>query len=172
MRLANATSINQIAYVVDSLEDGVAWWNDVMGVGPFLLLKDLAFDQSDYRGQEMAITYHAAVAYSGDLIVELIQPNGPSIFDDYRKAGKNGVQHICVFTDDFAATVADAERRGAKRLQGGSIGGGLLGYYDMGGDQSVVLEIAQLAPEGLALFAAVREAGRTWDGKTRYFVPA
>lgn len=169
MPLNSAGSVNQMAYVVESLESAVCWWNDVMGVGPFLMLRDLVFDQSDFRGKEMPITYSAAIAYSGDIMIELIEPKGPSIFEEYRRAGKSGVQHICVFTDDFAATVQDVGQRGGKRLQGGRIAGGILGYYDMGGDQGVVLEIAQLAPEGLALFAAVRDAARDWDGKTRFF---
>ncbi len=171
MPLTGASPINQIAYVVKSLDEAIVWWNDVMHIGPFLTLRDLVFDESDYRGQAMPITYSAAISYSGDVIVELIEPKGPSIFEEYLAAGKNGVQHICVFTEDFRATAEAAEANGAKRLQGGRIGGGVLGYYAMGGDQSVVLEIAQLTPESLALFDSVRRAALVWDGTTRIFQP-
>lgn len=171
MTFHSATSINQIAYVVDNLETSVAWWNDVMGVGPFLSLRGLEFDSSDYRGKSMPIRYSAALAFSGDLIVELIEPSGPSIFEEYRAAGKTGVQHICVFSEDFEATVRDVESRGGRRLQGGQINGGYLGYYEMGGDQGIILEVAQLAPAAQALFSAVRDAAKKWNGKTRYFTP-
>lgn len=171
MGLPAATSINQLAYVVKDLDEAIVWWNDVMGVGPFVVLRDLPFESSDYRGQDVALSYGAAIAFSGEVMVELIQPYGPSIFDEYLKAGKNGVQHICVFTDDFDATVSAIEARGARRLQGGRIMGGIIGYYEMGGDQAVILEVAQLAPDGKAMFAALKEAGRNWDGKTRHWLP-
>ena len=168
MKLPNATSINQIAYVVSSIDEAISWWTQVMGVGPFLVLRDIHFDRSDYLGQEMPVTYSAAIAYSGDLNVELIEPSGPSIFADWLKAGRSGIQHICLFTDDFAATTAEVEARGGKRLQGGQVGGGWIGYYDMVGDQSVILEVAQLAPPTKAMFDAVRDAGARWDGHARY----
>lgn len=172
MKLPHTSSINQIAYVVPNIDEAVKWWAEVMGVGPFLALRDLKFETSDYMGREQPITYSAAVAYSGDLNVELIEPIGPSIFADWLAAGRSGVQHICVFTDDFAATVAEAEARGAKRLQGGTIGGGTLGYYDMVGDQSVILEIAQLTPISLGLFDMVKQASADWDGETLFIEAA
>ena len=168
MKLPHAGAINQIAYVVPSIDEAAKWWAEVMGVGPFLALRDLEFETSDYLGEERPITYSAAIAYSGGLNVELIEPKGPSIFADWLAEGRSGVQHICVFTDDFASTAAEAEARGAKRLQGGTIGGGTLGYYDMTGDRSVILEIAQLSPMSLGMFDMVRQAGADWDGKTLF----
>lgn len=167
--LTGATPVNQIAFVVDNLDDGIAWWTTVMGVGPFLVLRDLVYDESDLHGQDAPISLSAAIAYSGDITIELIEPKGQSIFEEYRQAGKNGMHHTCVFTDDFAATEADVIARGGKRLQGGRIGGGIIGYYDMGGDQGVILEIAQLAEPSKALFAAVREAAKAWDGREPLF---
>lgn len=73
-----------------------------------------------------------------------------------------------MFTQDFDATVAEMTRRGATRLQGGKIGGGSLGYYDMTGDQSVILEIAQLTPISLGLFDMVKNACANWDGETLF----
>lgn len=168
MKIPHAGAINQIAYVVPDIDAAVRWWAEVMGVGPFLALRDLEFETSDYKGQDRPVTYSAAIAYSGDLNVELIEPKGPSIFADWLEEGRQGVQHICVFTQDFDATVAEMTRRGATRLQGGKIGGGSLGYYDMTGDQSVILEIAQLTPISLGLFDMVKNACANWDGETLF----
>lgn len=167
--LTGATPVNQIAFVVDDLDEGVAWWTSVMGVGPFLMLRDLAYDVSDLHGKDMILGLHAAIAYVGDITIELIQPKGPSIFEEFRQAGGKGMHHTCVFTDDFAATEADVLARGGKRLQGGKISGGTIGYYDMGGDQGLILEIAQIPEASKALFAAVRDAAKTWDGKDPHF---
>lgn len=167
--LTGATPFNQIAFVVDDVDEGVAWWTSVMGIGPFLMLRDLEYEKSDLHGKDMILGLHAAIAYSGDITIELIQPKGPSIFEEFRQAGGKGMHHTCVFTDDFAATEADVLARGGKRLQGGRINGGTIGYYDMGGDQDVILEVAQLPPEAQALFGAVRDAAKTWDGTDPYF---
>ena len=167
--LAGATPVNQIAYVVDDLDKGVEWWTTVMGVGPFLVLRDLAYDESDLHGKSMILGLHAAIAYQGDITIELIQPKGPSIFEEYRQAGGKGMHHTCVFTDDFAATEADVVARGGRRVQGGRIGGGEIGYYEMGGDQDVILEIACLNAPSKAMFAALRDAAKSWDGKDPHF---
>jgi len=168
MKLPHASAINQIAYVVADIDEAVKWWTSVMGVGPFLVLRDIVFERADYLGKDMPVTYSAAVAYSGDVTVELIEPKGTSIFNDWLNEGRNGVQHICVFTDDFAATAAEVVARGGRRLQGGDVGGGFIGYYEMGGAQSVILEIAQLAPAGKAMFEFIRKSCAEWDGKTLY----
>jgi hypothetical protein len=168
VKLPHASAINQIAYVVPSIDAAVNWWSRVMGVGPFLVMRDLVFDRSDYLGEVRPVTYSAAISYSGDLNIELIEPSGPSIFADWQKGGKTGVQHICVFTENFAATEAAVRARGGRRIQGGEIGGGFIAYYDMSDDQSVVLELAQLAPAALAMFAAVRNACANWDGINPY----
>ncbi|WP_336968223.1 VOC family protein [Sphingobium aromaticiconvertens] len=167
--IAGATPFNQIAYVVDDLDAGVKWWTEVMGVGPFMMLRDLVYDESDLHGESMILGLHAAIAYSGDINIELIQPVGRSIFAEWREAGREGMHHTCVFTDDFAATEKDVLARGGKRLQGGRISGGIIGYYAMGGDQGVILEVAQLGEGATALFGALRHAARTWDGKNPHF---
>lgn len=162
--IAGATHLNQIAYVVEELDSHIAWWSKVMGVGPWLVLRDLVYDTGDLHGEKADLRLHAAMAYTGDITIELIVPVGPSIFSEFHEAGGKGMHHTCVFTDDFAKTESDVLARGGKRLQGGTIGGGEIGYYDMGGDQGVILEIAGLAEPSKAMFAALREAGRTWDG--------
>lgn len=168
MKLPHATALNQIAYVTHDIEASITWWIEKMGVGPFLLLRDIVFDRSDYLGKTRPVTYSAAVSYSGDLCVELIEPNGPSIFHDWLTAGRTGVQHLCVFTDDFQSTAAAIEAKGGKRIQGGLISGGEIAFFAMGDDQDIILEVAQLSPESQRMFDAVKAAATNWDGNQRY----
>lgn len=51
MKIPHAGAINQIAYVVPDIDVAVRWWAEVMGVGPFLALRDLEFETSDYKGR-------------------------------------------------------------------------------------------------------------------------
>lgn len=167
--LSAASGINQIAYVTRDLEASITWWIKTMGVGPFMVLRDIAFDQSDYRGDTRPVTYSAAVSYSGDTCIELIEPNGPSIFSDWLAQGRTGVQHLCVFSSDFEKTADDLMARGAQRIQGGQIGEDKLAYFSLAGEHEIIIEVACLSPEVNAMFDAVKTAARAWDGKQRYF---
>jgi catechol 2,3-dioxygenase-like lactoylglutathione lyase family enzyme len=160
--------LNQMAFVVPDISAAIDFWTGTMGVGPFFVFPELTAERADYRGQDYIYRFGAAIAYSGDLNIELIEPRGPSIFDDFLKAGGKGAHHTCRFVTDMATAQAELEARGATRLQGACFGpGSEVAYFDMTGDESIILELAQLPSESLALFDAVREAGNAWDGKTR-----
>lgn len=159
--------INQIAFVVDDFAPAIEHWTRTMQVGPFYRFPRIEFAGADYRGQPVTLDYEAAIAFSGDLMIEFIKPNGPSIFREFLDSGQTGVQHLCVFTDDFDAACRDVEARGGIRLQGGHFAdGSCLAYYDMGGPPPSILEVAHLKPDVLALFATLKTAAANWDGTT------
>lgn len=160
--------LNQMAYVVPDIEKAIDFWTQVMGVGPFFVFPELNATRGDYRGEDYIYKFGAAIAYSGETNIELIEPRGPSIFDEFLKAGGTGVHHTCRFVDNMAIAQAEIEALGATRLQGASFGpGSEVAYFDMTGDETMILELAQLPPESAGLFDAVKQAGNDWDGKTR-----
>lgn len=164
--------INQIAYMVPDLHAAIDWWTQVMGVGPFFIFPSFDVAKGDYRGQAHIVEFGAAIAYSGDLMVELIEPRGPSIFQEFLADGKTGVHHLCVFTDDLAETEQWIAQRGGMRLQGATFAdGSTLAYFAMDAAETVILEVAQLKPEVQGLFAAIQQAGAEWDGVTKIFSP-
>jgi catechol 2,3-dioxygenase-like lactoylglutathione lyase family enzyme len=164
--------INQIAYMVPDLHAAIDWWTQVMGVGPFFIFPAFDVAKGDYRGQAHIAEFGAAIAYSGDLMVELIEPRGPSIFQEFLADGKTGVHHLCVFTDDLAETEQWIAQRGGARLQGATFAdGSTLAYFAMDAAETVILEVAQLKPEVRSLFAAIQQAGANWDGVTKIFSP-
>ncbi|WP_336971992.1 VOC family protein [Sphingobium aromaticiconvertens] len=162
--------INQIAYMVPDLHAAIDWWTQVMGVGPFFIFPTFDVTKGDYRGQAHIAEFGAAIAYSGDLMVELIEPRGPSIFQEFLADGKTGIHHLCVFTDDLAETEQWIAQRGGTRLQGATFAdGSTLAYFAMDAAKTVILEVAQLKPEVQGLFAAIEQAGANWDGVTKIF---
>ena len=162
--------INQIAYMVPDLHAAIDWWTQVMGVGPFFIFPTFDVVEGDYRGQAHIAEFGAAIAYSGDLMVELIEPRGPSIFQEFLADGKKGVHHLCAFTDDLAETERWIAQRGGTRLQGATFAdGSTLAYFAMDAAETVILEVAQLKPEVQGLFAAIQQAGADWDGVTKIF---
>jgi len=162
------TPLNQTAFVTEDMEAAIDFWTGTMGVGPFFVFPPLEPVKGDYRGDGKPVSHRAAIAYSGDLIVELIVPEGPSIFQEFLDRGGKGVQHLAAFADDMTAARAEIEAKGGKRLQGSTFpDGSEVAYFAMTPDESIVLEIAVLKPESLALFDAIKAAGAVWDGRQR-----
>lgn len=165
-------SFNQVAYMVPDLSAAIDWWTEAMGVGPFFVFPPFDIVRGDYRGQPHKNDFGAAIAYSGEIMVELIEPRSPSIFQEFLADGNKGVHHLCAFGDDMAAAQAWIEARGGRRLQGAAFADGSeVAYFAMKDDESVVLEIGVLKPEVLGLFDAIKAAGANWDGKTKLFDP-
>jgi hypothetical protein len=159
--------INQNAFVVADIDAAIAHWTRVMRVGPFFKFPKIEFVQGDYRGKPCLPEFDAAIAYSGDLMIELIRPRGPSIFKEFQQAGRMGVHHFAAFADDMAAAAAQIQALGGERLQGGTLpDGSSIAYFDMGGPEPSILEIACLQPGALGLFAAIKAAGAGWDGSS------
>ncbi len=159
--------LNQNSFIVRNLDESIRHWTATLSVGPFFRFPPLVFAAGELHGVPHIPVFKAAIAYSGDLMIELIEPEGPSIFREFLDAGGKGVHHNCVLTEDFEAADADFIRRGGKRLQAQrDSAGSKMSYIEMPGPTPVIIEVAQLRPEPLALFAALREAGRNWDGKT------
>lgn len=160
--------LNQMAFVVPAMQAGIDFWTGTMGVGPFFVFPELHAEKADYRGQDYIYQFGAAIAYSGNINIELIEPRGPSIFDDFLRAGGQGMHHTCRFVEDMASAQAELEALGGKRIQGARFGpGSEVAYFDMSGDEAVILELAQLPAQSRALFDAVKAAGANWDGRTK-----
>jgi hypothetical protein len=164
--------ISQNAFVVANLDDGIAYWTRRMHVGPFVRFPQIVYVQSEYRGVSQPIDTDVAIAYSGTLMIELIQPRGPSIFAEFLRQGGLGVHHLAAFTQDMAAAQALIESRGGIKVQSGRVAeGSSVAYYEMPGGHMPVMELAYLKPDILALFDAVRAAAERWDGTTPTMQP-
>ncbi len=156
--------VMQIAFVPEDFDAAVRHWTQVMGVGPFFLLENIQLEDSRYLGAPNTCLFSIALAYWGDLQVELIRQenDAPSI---YRGAAGQGLHHICLITDDIAAARAIAEAAGATLLVEGKVGAdGAVIYVDTGGGPGSIVEVLQPATGMLDLFAMIRAAAQDWDG--------
>jgi hypothetical protein len=161
-------AINQNAFVVADIDVAIEHWTRVMRVGPFFKFPKIEFVRGDFRGKPCLPEFDAAIAYTGDLMIELIRPQGPSIFKEFLEAGGKGVHHFAAFADDMAAAAAQIQAGGGVRVQGGTLpDGSSIAYFEMGGPEPSILEIACLQPGALGLFAAIKAAGAGWDGTTK-----
>lgn len=164
--------LNQVAYIVPDLQPAIDWWTEVMGVAPFFVFPPFDIVRGDYRGREHKAEFGAAIAFSGDLMVELIEPRGPSIFQEFLEAGVKRVHHLCAFSDSMEKAAEWLGARGGKRLQGALFADGSeVAYFAMKEDESIILEVGVLKPEVVGLFDAIQAAGADWDGATKIFDP-
>jgi glyoxalase/bleomycin resistance protein/dioxygenase superfamily protein len=125
-------------------------------------------DYFRHRGVDSAMEMSVAVANSGDIQIELIQPrnDAPSAYKEFLNAGREGMQHVAYWTTDFQGLYDRAIALGYKVAQEGSIGGeqGRFAYLDTEHDQGTVIEISDVSGPKGQFFAYIREVAKDWDG--------
>lgn len=168
-RLAGLGAVMQIAYVPADFDAALRFWIETMGVGPFFVREHVQLEQVLYRGELSCPDFDMALAYWGDVQIELIRQHNdaPSIYRDWRAAGGQGVQHLCVMVEDMAQTRRMVAGKGGTIVQEvlmpASAGEAI--YVDLGGGPGTMIEYIRLDPARLAGFEAMRSAAAQWDGQ-------
>lgn len=167
MRFAAIGPVMQIAFVPKDFDAALRYWTQVMGVGPFFLLENIALQDMRYLGAPSDCVFSLALAYWGDMQIELIRPenDAPSIYRGQYAVGGETLHHVCILTDDIAKARKIALDAGAKLLVEGRVGddGGVI-YVDSGNGPGSIVEILQPASGSEGLFAMIKQASVGWDG--------
>lgn len=165
--------IFQLAYVVEDIDAAIAHWTGTMGVGPFVRFPvPLQADWLEVRGRRVPadedIFAAVAIAYSGDTMIELIQPGGaPSPYREFLAAGRRGAHHLGTYADDYDAQMAAARAAGIGVAMEGVLPMSRFAYLDT--DllwPGTMVEIIEATPAMHAYFGAIQAAAQNWDGKT------
>lgn len=159
-------AIRQNGYVVADLEAAARAWVAV-GVGPWVVIPEVTASEFEYRGQPGEVRMSIALSYSGDLQLELIEQHGddPSMYREFREARGEGLQHHAWWTEEFEATVEGASEAGWTIGHRGDFGGLRVVYFD-GPMPHTSLELMEDTELTRGVFAQVREAVESWDGRT------
>ena len=169
-QIAALGDIMQLAFVPDDFDAAIAHWTRVMGVGPFFLMEGVRLDNMIYKGEPSAASFDLALAYWGDIQIELIRPRDdhPSIYTGEYGAVQ-GLHHVCILVDDIAHARRVCDENGAEIVIEGALGDVKVIYVDpapgtaQGGPGSLV-EILQQSVDGPRLFAMIKQAAVDWDG--------
>lgn len=156
--------VMQIAFVPKDFDGAVRYWTETMGVGPFFLIENIQLDEMRYLGAPSDCIFSIAIAYWGDMQVELIRQenDAPSI---YRGQEGGALHHTCVLTDDIEKARRIAEASGASILVEAKVApDGAVLYVDTGGGPGSIVEILQMSSGSEGLFAMIRAASVDWDG--------
>ena len=116
-KIASLGEVMQLAFVPEDFDAAVTHWTQVMGVGPFFLIEGIHLEGMKYRGEPTEAVFDLALAYWGDLQIELIRPRDahPSIYrGDYGATG-NGLHHVCASSSTTSPTPARCARRKGPR---------------------------------------------------------
>ncbi|MES2496232.1 MAG: VOC family protein [Pseudomonadota bacterium] len=158
--------IIQMAYLPEDFDATLRYWTETVGVGPFFLMENIQLGEMRYRGQPTDARFSIAIAYWGDIQIELIRPenDAPSIYSG-EYAVKDRLHHICIFVDSIADARRACAEAGAEILVEGKVGdSGEVIYVDAGGGPGHVIELLQPMAGSEGLFAMIKDAARDWDG--------
>jgi hypothetical protein len=160
-------NIAQIGYVVRDIDAAMDDWVK-HGVGPWFYVDRVQTDYFRYRGVDSDMQMSVALANSGDVQLELIQPrnDAPSMYKDFLDAGREGMQHIAYWSNDYQSLLDQALRDGYTIGQEGSIGGekGRFAYLDTETTQGTVIELSDISGPKGQFFQYIHEVAATWDG--------
>ena len=164
--------IDQISHLVRGIAGACRQWIDTQGIGPWLIVRNLAL-VGTHDGVPTEPLLDVAIAYSGDLQIELIEPrnDAPSPYLAHTRSGELGLHHVAYFeAQDIDARVAQARRQGLElRFDVRSRLGTRYVYFTPPPAPPPVhapgwIEIVETDPATRALFEQLRGEARDWDG--------
>ena len=160
--------IRQLGYVVHDIEAAMDHWSRVLGVGPWFYNPRVPIVNYTYDGASYEPHNSVALANSGFVQVELIQTRNdvPSMYRDFLRAGRTGLQHVAYWTRTFDDDLERLEAQGFRVKMSGEVGErGRFVYFDSEFHPGAVIELSEVqGPKG-KMFDLIREASKGWDGR-------
>ena len=159
--------LRQIGIVVRDIEAAMAHWVEVCGIGPWFYADKLPVTAFSYRGaRHDDIHLSVALANSGEVQLELIQQrcDTPSMYQDFLRAGREGMQHWSSWPADYDARLDWALANGYEIGQQGDSPRGRFVYLANEGHPGTVIEMADLTPARARIFEGIKAASVGWDG--------
>ncbi len=155
-----AAGCSQIAFVVKDIKAGQKFFNQHLGVPKFYLFEDIKIEDRIYRGREGNFRQHLALAYAGDIQLELIEPiSGDSIFFDFLKSKGEGMHHLGFLVNDYDLAVGDFAQNGYPLIQSGRVGstpGARFALFDTSAAIGSLMEIIVLDEDTRNLFNRIK----------------
>lgn len=128
--------IDQVAIVVEDLDDGMARFRAVLGVEPWTVFRFEPPELTDttYRGEEAEYGMVLAIGYAGDTMIELIEPTiDPNVYRDHLDEYGEGLHHVAYFgwdEEEAMAVIEEFEAAGMPVIQSGHYEGTDFWYFD------------------------------------------
>ena len=137
-------SVIQVAWIIRDLEASMKRHWEVCGIGPWDIYPFDAGEVADfmYRGRPATHSCLLALAWNGNVQLELIQPvTGRSIYDEHLETKGEGLHHVKLFYADCQAAVARYVAQGYPVIQSGRFLEDEHYYLDTEKDFGYVIEL-------------------------------
>jgi hypothetical protein len=160
--------IYQMAFVVDDLDEAMARWTAMTGAGPWFVIPHFAFLEPKLRGREAAPDISIALAYSGEVMLELIrcESAAPSVFTE-TPPGTGALHHVAQLTDDFDATIAGFAANGAAAVFTARFTPETrAAFVDTRAAIGCWTEVIEATPPLIGMQQFMRTQTDAWDGRT------
>ena len=157
---------NQNGYVIPDLDAAMAGWLR-LGVGPWVVYRHVPLVDFELRGVRQDPDVSIALANTGSIQVELIEPHDdtPSLYTEFLDANPaGGLQHLGYWTPEYDAVLARCLDMGWDVGQAGSVAGVRFTYFDTEVHPGTVMEIADIDDRRRAGFARIEQMAADWDG--------
>lgn len=166
--------VRQLGYMVTDVEAAMDHWINELGVGPWFYSPRVEPDDFICRGVPGQAPFRVALANSGPLQIELVQPldDSPSMWNEYISAHGEGLHHLAYWRSDYDDVLAQALEAGWTIAHQGSIRGGRFVYFDSPAHTGTVVELSEMGGPKGNYFDRIREASIDWDGTDPVRSPA
>lgn len=155
--------VYQICYVVDDLDRAVRLWASQFGFGPFMAVEHLRFDELVYNGENTEVDISIALAWRGELQIELLQQHsdGASIFTEFTPPN-GGIHHVGIRSNSIDEDEKKLVAAGFRRVQRGVSSTGVVTVFLDGGKSVGLVELISV-PDGGASGEKLKRASVEWD---------
>jgi hypothetical protein len=143
--------VSQVAIVVPDLDRAMSTWWEGLAIGPWHVytLGSPPLSGATYRGRSAPFRIRIALAFSGGVMFELIEPlEGESIWhESLLRSGSACFQHVAIYVEDYEAAIGEMIRRGWRAVQTGEGFGrsadGALTYFEHDLGAGVLVEVVR-----------------------------
>lgn len=160
--------VMQMAYVVEDMQAAIDWWVRDAGTGPWFVLDHFWADDQIYRGAPSTADISIAMAFSGHMCIELMQPldDNPSVYREIIERSGYGFHHLGIAVADVDEAIRDYERRGYELAFRAAVPtGGAVAFMDDGQKNPGFVELIPATPGMDQTFTGWWRASVDWDGK-------
>ena len=163
-----AGSIIQFAYIVADAEAAARSYARELSIGPWFLRGPLMARKPVYRGRAQELQLSIAIAYSGHMMIELIQQHddGPSVYREAFVRSGYGFHHHGIASVSFDADCAAYSGRGYELVfTDQSPAGTRVAYFDAKRGFPGFIELIEIVPASIERYEGMYHAARNWAGR-------
>jgi hypothetical protein len=160
--------IIQVAYTVSDIEAAIRSYAQDLKLGPWFLRGPLQARQPVYRGRPQDLRLSIAIAYSGHMMIELIQQHDdqPSVYRELIEKHGYGFHHWGIASDRYDADLESYETRGFEPVFTDETPAGTrVTYFDAKRGWPGFIEIIEINAASELRYSKMYAETLIWDGK-------